>query len=245
MLRALKATGKPVVLVIMAGRPLTIPEEVDMADAVLYTFHGGTMAGPAISDLLFGKVVPSGKLPVTLPRMVGQVPIYYAHKNTGRPASNITLIDDIEVGAKQTSIGFTSYHLDAGDSPLFPFGYGLSYTTFTYGDCQLSAGNIKQGDVLTVACDVTNSGSYDAQEVVQLYIRDKVGSLVRPVKELKGFKKVMIKAGETQKVEFTLTTDDLAYWNDDMQRRTEIGDFTVWIATDSQSGVGADFKLIN
>ena len=245
MLRALKATGKPVVLVIMAGRPLTIPEEVDMADAVLYTFHGGTMAGPAISDLLFGKSVPSGKLPVTLPRMVGQVPIYYAHKNTGRPASNITLIDDIEVGAKQTSIGFTSYHLDAGDSPLFPFGYGLSYTTFTYGDCQLSAGNIKQGDVLTVACDVTNSGSYDAQEVVQLYIRDKVGSLVRPVKELKGFKKVMIKAGETQKVEFTLTTDDLAYWNDDMQRRTEIGDFTVWIATDSQSGVGADFKLIN
>lgn len=177
--------------------------------------------------------------------MVGQVPIYYAHKNTGRPASNITLIDDIEVGAKQTSFGFTSYHLDAGDSPLFPFGYGLSYTTFTYGDCQLSTGTMKPGDVLTVACDVTNSGSYDAQEVVQLYIRDKVGSLVRPVKELKGFKKVMIKAGETQKVEFTLTTDDLAYWNADMQRRAEIGDFTVWIATDSQSGVGVDFKLTN
>lgn len=245
MLRALKATGKPVVLVIMAGRPLTIPEEVNMADAVLYTFHGGTMAGPAISDLLFGKAVPSGKLPVTLPRMVGQLPIYYAHKNTGRPASNITLIDDIEVGAKQTSIGFTSYHLDAGDGPLFPFGYGLSYTTFTYGDCQLSAGNIKQGDALTVTCDVTNSGSYDAQEVVQLYIRDKVGSLVRPVKELKGFKKVMIKAGETQKVEFTLTSDDLAYWNADMQQCAEIGDFTVWIAPDSQSGVGADFKLSN
>lgn len=245
MLKALKATGKPVVLVIMAGRPLTIPEEVEMADAVLYNFHGGTMAGPAISDLLFGKAVPSGKLPVTLPRMVGQVPIYYAHKNTGRPASNITLIDDIEVGAKQTSIGFTSYHLDAGDGPLFPFGYGLSYTTFTYGDCQLSTGNMKPGDVLTVSCDITNSGAYDAQEVVQLYIRDKVGSLVRPVKELKGFKKIMIKAGDTVRVNFTLTTDDLAYWNADMQQRAEAGEFTVWIAPDSQSGEGTDFKLTN
>ncbi|WP_294556760.1 glycoside hydrolase family 3 C-terminal domain-containing protein, partial [uncultured Bacteroides sp.] len=243
MLKALKATGKPVVLVIMAGRPLTIPEEVEMADAVLYNFHGGTMSGPAISDLLFGKVVPSGKLPVTLPRMVGQVPIYYAHKNTGRPASNITLIDDIEVGAKQTSIGFTSYHLDAGDSPLFPFGYGLSYTTFTYGDCQLSTGNMKPGDVLTASCDITNSGAYDAQEVVQLYIRDKVGSLVRPVKELKGFKKIMIKAGDTVRVNFTLTSDDLAYWNADMQQRAEAGEFTVWIAPDSQSGEGTDFKL--
>lgn len=245
MLKALKATGKPVVLVIMAGRPLTIPEEVEMADAVLYNFHGGTMAGPAISDLLFGKAVPSGKLPVTLPRMVGQVPIYYAHKNTGRPASNITLIDDIEVGAKQTSIGFTSYHLDAGDSPLFPFGYGLSYTTFTYGDCQLSTGNMKPGDVLTASCDITNSGAYDAQEVVQLYIRDKVGSLVRPVKELKGFKKIMIKAGDTVRVNFTLTTDELAYWNADMQQRAEAGEFTVWIAPDSQSGEGTDFKLTN
>ncbi len=245
MLKALKATGKPVVLVIMAGRPLTIPEEVEMADAVLYNFHGGTMAGPAISDLLFGKAVPSGKLPVTLPRMVGQVPIYYAHKNTGRPASNITLIDDIEVGAKQTSIGFTSYHLDAGDGPLFPFGYGLSYTTFTYGDCQLSTGNMKPGDVLTASCDITNSGAYDAQEVVQLYIRDKVGSLVRPVKELKGFKKIMIKAGDTVRVNFTLTTDDLAYWNADMQQRAEAGEFTLWIAPDSQSGEGTDFKLTN
>ncbi|MBD3589033.1 glycoside hydrolase family 3 N-terminal domain-containing protein [Bacteroides sp. GM023] len=245
MLKALKATEKPVVLVIMAGRPLTIPEEVEMADAVLYNFHGGTMAGPAISDLLFGKAVPSGKLPVTLPRMVGQVPIYYAHKNTGRPASNITLIDDIEVGAKQTSIGFTSYHLDAGDGPLFPFGYGLSYTTFTYGDCQLSTGNMKPGDVLTASCDITNSGAYDAQEVVQLYIRDKVGSLVRPVKELKGFKKIMIKAGDTVRVNFTLTTDELAYWNADMQQRAEAGEFTVWIAPDSQSGEGTDFKLTN
>lgn len=243
MLKALKATGKPIVMVVMAGRPLTITDEVELADAVLYTFHSGTMAGPAISDLLFGKAVPSGKLPVTLPRMVGQVPIYYAHKNTGRPASNITLIDDIEVGAKQTSLGFTSYHLDAGDGPLFPFGYGLSYTTFTYGNCQLSTTNLKPGDKLTVSCDITNSGDYDAAEVVQLYIRDKVGSLVRPVKELKNFKKIWIKSGQTQQVEFTLTTDDLAYWNADMQRRAEAGEFTVWIAPDSQSGEGIDFIL--
>lgn len=245
MLKALKATGKPIVMVVMAGRPLTITDEVELADAVLYTFHSGTMAGPAISDLLFGKAVPSGKLPVTLPRMVGQVPIYYAHKNTGRPASNITLIDDIEVGAKQTSLGFTSYHLDAGDGPLFPFGYGLSYTTFTYGNCQLSTTNLKPGDKLTVSCDITNSGDYDAAEVVQLYIRDKVGSLVRPVKELKNFKKIWIKSGQTQQVEFTLTTNDLAYWNADMQRRAEAGEFTVWIAPDSQSGEGVDFKLTN
>lgn len=245
MLKALKATGKPIVMVVMAGRPLTITDEVELADAVLYTFHSGTMAGPAISDLLFGKAVPSGKLPVTLPRMVGQVPIYYAHKNTGRPASNITLIDDIEVGAKQTSLGFTSYHLDAGDGPLFPFGYGLSYTTFTYGNCQLSTTNLKPGDKLTVSCDITNSGDYDAAEVVQLYIRDKVGSLVRPVKELKNFKKIWIKSGQTQQVEFTLTTNDLAYWNADMQRRAEAGEFTVWIAPHSQSGEGVDFKLTN
>lgn len=245
MLKALKATGKPIVMVVMAGRPLTITDEVELADAVLYTFHSGTMAGPAISDLLFGKAVPSGKLPVTLPRMVGQVPIYYAHKNTGRPASNITLIDDIEVGAKQTSLGFTSYHLDAGDGPLFPFGYGLSYTTFTYGNCQLSTTNLKPGDKLTVSCDITNSGDYDAAEVVQLYICDKVGSLVRPVKELKNFKKIWIKSGQTQQVEFTLTTDDLAYWNADMQRRAEAGEFTVWIAPDSQSGEGIDFILTN
>lgn len=243
MLKALKATGKPVVLVIMSGRPLTLADEVGMADAVLFTFHSGTMAGPAISDLLFGKAIPSGKLPVTLPRMVGQVPVYYAHKNTGRPASNITLIDDIEVGAKQTSIGFTSYHLDAGDSPLFPFGYGLSYTTFTYGDCKLSTPTMKTGDTQTISCDITNSGAYDAQEVVQLYIRDKVGSLVRPVKELKGFRKVMIKAGQTQKVDFTLTANDLAYWNADMQLRAEAGEFTVWIAPDSQAGKGTDFQL--
>lgn len=243
MLAALKQTGKPVVLIVMAGRPLTIEQEVKMADAVLYSFHGGTMAGPALAELLFGEAVPSGKLPVTMPRMVGQVPVYYAHKNTGRPASNITRIDEIEVGALQTSFGFTSYHLDAGDSPLFPFGYGLSYSSFTYGDVKLSADLIGQNDVLTASCNVTNAGSYDAQEVVQLYIRDKVGSLVRPVKELKGFQKIFLKAGEVKNVQFEITTNDLAYWQEDMVKRAESGGFSVWIATDSSSGSPVDFLL--
>lgn len=243
MLKALKQTGKTVVLIVMAGRPLTIPQETKMADAVIYAFHGGTMAGPALADLLFGKAVPSGKLPVTLPRMVGQIPIYYAHKNTGRPASNITLIDSIEVGAKQSSLGFTSYHLDAGDSPLFPFGFGLSYSTFEYSDFHLSSSSIRKGETLKASCKIANTGNYDAKEVVQLYIRDKVGSLVRPVKELKGFKKIDIKAGETVDVEFTITTDDLAYWNNDMKKEAENGDFSVWIAPDSQSGDAIDFRL--
>ena len=243
MLEALKKTGKPVVLIIMAGRPLTIEKEVGIADAVLYAFHGGTMAGPALADLIFGKAIPSGKLPVTIPRMVGQVPVYYSHKMTGRPAQGITLIDDIEVGALQTSIGFTSYHLDAGDSPLFPFGYGLSYTTFEYGDIKLSTQTMGMKDELIATCDITNTGRYAASEIVQLYIRDKVGSLVRPVKELKGFEKVKIEAGETKTVSFKIKSDDLAYWNADMVKRAEAGDFTLWIATDSQSGKGIEFRL--
>lgn len=241
LLAALKRTGKPVVMIVMAGRPLTITREAEMADGILYAFHGGTMAGPALADLIFGKSVPSGKLPVTIPRMVGQVPIYYAHKNTGRPASNITLMDDIEIGAKQTSIGFTSYHLDAGDRPLFPFGYGLSYTAFQYGDVRLSSGKLKQGDTLTVTCDITNTGNYDASEVVQLYIRDRVASLIRPVRELKGFKKVFVKAGETHTVSFQLTSDDLAFWQNAKMKKAEAGEFQVWVSADSQTGTPTRF----
>lgn len=242
LIKALKATGKPVVMVVMAGRPLTITEENELADAILYTFHGGTMAGPALADLLFGEIVPSGKLPVTFPRMVGQVPIYYAHKNTGRPARGITLIDDIEIGAKQSSIGFTSYHLDAGDKPLFPFGYGLSYTTFDYGDVKISSNEMTPDGSITVTCDVTNSGKRDGQEVVQLYIRDKVASLIRPVRELKGFQKVALRPGETKTVTFTLSPADLAYWQDAKTHKAEAGEFQVWVSPDSQSGRPATFN---
>lgn len=243
MLSALKATGKPVVMVVMAGRPLTIGREIEMADAVVYAFHGGTMAGAGIADVLWGKVVPSGKLPVTMPKMVGQLPIYYNHKNTGRPATDITLIDDIPYGAEQFSIGSTSYHLDAGAHPLFPFGFGLSYTTFEYGALQLSANQMELHGSITVTCQITNTGSYDAYEVPQLYMRDLVGELCRPVRELKGFQKVFIKAGETKEVSFVLTEEELRYWHSDITLRSDKGEFHVWIASDSQSGTSATFTL--
>ena len=242
MLSALKKTGKPIILIVMAGRPLTIEKEIAQADAVLYAFHGGTMAGPALSDLIFGKAVPSGKLPVTFPRMVGQVPIYYAHKNTGRPATDIVLIDDIPVLAGQTSIGCTNYYLDAGDKPLFPFGYGLSYSTFEYSDVKLFKSQLSEGETLTVECNIKNTGNYEASEVAQLYIRDVVGTLARPVRELKGFQKIILKPNETKTVTFTLNSEQFAYWNADMIKRTEPGEFQVWISSDSQSGNPVSFE---
>lgn len=243
LLRRLKAEGRKVVLIVMAGRQLTIGDEVDEADAVLYQFHGGTMAGPALADVILGRAVPSGRLPVTMPRMVGQIPIYYNHKNTGRPAENITMIDDIEKGAPQFSLGATSYHLDAGDSPLFPFGFGLSYTTFKYGSAELSASEIAMTDTLTVSCDITNVGDRDAYEVPQLYIRDKVASLCQPIRELKGFRKVFIRSGETVRVDFRLTANDLAFCHDDMAMRAEPGDFDVWVSPDAASGTPSSFTL--
>lgn len=243
MLKELKKTGKPIVMIVMAGRPLTIEKEVALSDAVLYAFHPGTMAGPALADLLFGKAVPSGKLPVTIPKMVGQVPIYYSHKNTGRPASDITMIDDIEPGVKQTSLGFTSYHLDAGDSPLFPFGYGLSYTTFKYGRTELSSKTIGVNDELVITCEIKNVGKYAASEIVQLYIRDMVGSLIRPVKELKRFGKVTIEPNQSKKITFHLPVSDLAFWHNDKEKKIEPGEFMLWIAPNSQSGEGVSFNL--
>jgi beta-glucosidase len=246
MLDELKTTGKPVVTVVMAGRPLTIGKETDASDAVLFAFHGGTMAGPALADLLFGKAVPSGKLPISFPRITGQIPVYYNRPNTGRPATpDITLINDIPVGAKQTSLGFTSYFLDAGDGPLFPFGYGKSYTTFSYGDVALSADKMGMNDKLTVTCNVSNTGNYDAKEVVQLYIQDKFGSVVRPVKQLKGFKKIFLKKGESQTVKFVISTSDLAFTHSDNKCYAEPGEFNVWVAGDSQSGKPMTFTLSN
>jgi beta-glucosidase len=244
LIAALKKTGKPIVMVVMAGRPLTIGKQLDKVDAVLYAFHGGTMAGPALADLIFGKAVPSGKLPVTIPRMVGQVPIYYAHKMTGRPAQNICMIDNIPVGASQTSLGNTSYHLDAGDSPLFPFGYGLSYTSFKYSEIKISKKVLSEGQTINVKCNITNTGKYDGSEVAQFYIRDLVASLARPVRELKGFQKIKLRVGETKTVNFTLNTDQLSFWNADMVKRAEPGEFQVWISTDSQSGKPVSFNYL-
>lgn len=245
MIEALKATGKPLVLVIMTGRPMTVAYETSLADAVIYLFHPGTMGGPAVANLLSGKSAPSGKLPVCLPKMVGQMPLYYAHKNTGRPAENIVLIDDIPLEAGQTSTGCTSYYLDAGDGPAYPFGYGLTYTTFSYGDVRLSATEMKKDGEIEVACTVTNTGKTEAAETAQLYVRDLVGSLARPVKELKGFEKFTLKPGESRDVKFTLRTEDLAFWTSDLKKTVESGAFQVWVATNSASGKAASFNIID
>ena len=244
LVAAVAATGKPVVMVVMAGRPLCIGNEIANANAVLYTFHGGTMAGPAISDLLFGKSIPSGKLPVTIPQAEGQIPIYYYQKETGRPPHHFTLIDDIPVGAKQTSLGFCTYWLDAGIEPLYPFGYGLSYTQFTYSDIQVSQQNFSATDTLTVTCTITNTGKYNAYEVAQLYVHDPVASLTRPLKQLKGFQKVFIKAGEQEKVSFKLTNNDFAFWNNQNQFVAEPGAFTLYVAPSSDVAKGCSVSVV-
>ncbi|WP_291530738.1 beta-glucosidase BglX [Bacteroides sp. UBA939] len=244
LIAALAKTGKPVVTVVMAGRPLTIGKEVEVSAAVLYAFHPGTMGGPAIADLLWGRAVPSGKTPVTFPKMVGQIPVYYAHNNTGRPATRTeTLLNDIPVEAGQTSLGNTSFYMDAGFDPLFPFGYGLSYTTFEYSNVKLSSATLKREDVLTVTFDLENTGRREGTEIAQLYVQDKVGSVTRPVKELKRFTRVTLKPGEKKNVSFELPVSELAFWNIDMARVVEAGDFGLWVAADSQSGEEVFFKV--
>lgn len=221
MMEALAATGKPVILVVMAGRPLTIGKQVEQAAAVLYAFHGGTMAGPAMFDLITGKAVPSGKTPITFPKMVGQVPLYYNRLNTGRPSYEPPmLIESIPIGCPQFSIGQSSYWLETATEPLFPFGYGLSYTTFEYGKTKV--------DGLTVSCEIRNTGKIDAYEVAQLYVRQRSGDLARPVEELKGFQKILIPAGESRTVTFTLTPEQLGYWHQEYDGFNS----RVWFATD-------------
>jgi len=245
LIKALAETGKPLVTVVMAGRPLTIGKEVEMSNSVLYSFHPGTMGGPAIADLLFGKSVPSGKTPVTFPKEVGQIPLYYNHNNTGRPATKKeTLLDNIEVGAGQTSLGCTSFYMDAGFDPLFPFGYGLSYTTYKYNNLKLSATEFTPKGQIEVTFDLKNTGKYEGTEVAQLYVRDKVGSVTRTVKELKRFTRVTLKPGETKNISFTLPVEELAFWNIDMKKVVEPGDFTLWVGTNSQEGISADFKVV-
>lgn len=244
LITALAKTGKPLVTVIMAGRPLTIEQEVNQSDAVLYAFHPGTMGGPAIADLLFGKVAPSGKTPVTFPKMVGQIPVYYAHNNTGRPASRQeTLIDAIPLEAGQTSLGCTSFYMDAGFDPLFPFGYGLSYTTFGYDNLQLPTDKLAANGTLEISFDLTNTGKYDGTEVVQLYVQDIFGSVTRPVKELKGFQRVSLKQGEKKTVTFSLPVKELAFWNIDMQKVVEPGEFNLWVGPNSAEGLQTTFTV--
>lgn len=245
LLEAVCATGKPVAVVFMAGRPLTVGKEIDMADAVLYAFHGGTMAGEALANILSGKANPSGKLPVTMARMTGQYPMYYAHKNTGRPPEWTVDLDSIPVEAPQTSTGCTSYFLDAGKDPLYTFGYGLSYTTFDISTPRLSASSMAIGSEtpLTVECTVTNTGDREGAETVQLYVRDLVGSLARPVKELKDFRKVTLKPGESKVVSFALTPGQLSFHGLDGKPLIEAGEFQVWTAGNSVDGTPVSFSL--
>ena len=244
LIKELAATGKPVVTVVMAGRQLVIADEVKVSDAVLYSFHPGTMGGPAIADILFGKVNPSGKTPVTFPRMSGQVPIYYAQHKTGRPANPTEmLIDEIPVEAGQTSVGCRSFYLDAGNSPLFPFGYGLSYTAFEYSNLSLASDKLTAQDTLSISFTLKNTGKYDGTEVVQLYVQDKVGSVTRPVKELKRFQRVTLKAGESTQVSLNLPVSELAFWGYDMNYTVEPGDFTLWVGTSSTEGLTKDFSV--
>ncbi len=247
LVRRVRAAGKPVVAVIMAGRPLTLSNIIDQVDAILYAWHPGTMGGPAIADLLFGIESPSGKLPVTFPRMVGQIPIYYNQKNTGKPPSPDTIIhiDDIDPKASQTSLGLTAFHLDAGYTPLFAFGHGLSYARFEYQHLRTSAAEIRLGDTLQVSAELTNTGEVPADEVAQLYVRDLVGNVTRPVKELKGFKRLRLDPGQTVVVEFELHTDDLAFYDRHMQLVTEPGEFHVWIGGSSETELRTEFRIVD
>lgn len=245
LMEALAATGKPVVLIVQAGRPLVIGNEAEKSEGVVYCFHGGTMTGPGLTSLIAGDVNFSGKLPVSFPKASAQVPIYYSHKNTGRPAEGMTLIDDIPLEAGQTSTGCTSFYLDCGDGPAYPFGYGLSYNSYSYSNPHLSSATLAPGETLSVSCDITNNGDREGDEIVQLYVRDHVGSLVRPVKELKDFARVRIAPGETRRVSFNITPEMLAFHNAGMRKVTEPGEFSVWIAPDSQSGDAAKFNYID
>jgi beta-glucosidase len=246
LIAAVAQTRKPVILVVMAGRPLTLGKILDQVDAVLFSFHPGTMAGPALADLIFGVASPSGKLPVTFPKMVGQVPIYYNYKNTGRPFApeRFVPIDQIPVRAFQTSLGNETHFLDAGFHPQFPFGFGLSYARFAYSDLEVSSPKIKAGDSLEVAATVTNTGKVVADEVVQFYVRDLVGSITRPVKELKGFARISLEPGEARRVPFTLTPDQLGFHTVGGRWVVEPGAFKVWIGPSSEGGLEGDFELV-
>ena len=246
LVRRVRGAGKPVIAVIMAGRPLTLTNIVDDVDAILYAWHPGTMGGPAIADLLFGVESPSGKLPATFPRMVGQVPIYYNQKNTGKPPTPDTIvhIDEIEARAPQTSLGMTAFHLDAGYTPLYPFGFGLSYADFRYDNIRVSRKEVPLGGTLTISADLENRSDIGADEVVQLYVRDLVGNVTRPVRELKGFRRLRVEPGETVTVSFELHTDDLAFFGRNNELTVEPGEFRAWIGGSSDTDLETAFRIV-
>jgi beta-glucosidase len=232
LLKALLKTGKPVVLVLFTGRPLAIKWENDQVPAILNVWFGGTEAGHAIADVLLGDANPSGKLTTTWPQNVGQVPLYYNHMNTGRPLEGAWFQK------------FRSNYLDVSNDPVYPFGYGLSYTHFTYSDLTLSSNKLKGDQRLTATVTIKNDGALEGREVAQLYIRDLVGSITRPVKELKGFQKLDLKAGESRKVSFTITPEDLKFYNNELKYDWEPGDFVIMIGGNSRDVLSANVNWV-
>lgn len=233
-LAELKKLGKPVVLVLFNGRPLTLSWENENMDAILEAWFPGSRGGDAIAQTLFGNNNPNGKLPISFPRNIGQVPIYYNHKNTGRPY----------LGASDAEQKYKSRYTDVDNSPLYPFGFGLSYTTFAYSNLKVSSNKIKFNEKLKITVDVANTGNYDGAEVVQLYIKDVVGSVTRPVRELKGFEKIELKKGEKRTVTFEISSEDLKFHNINMINVAEAGDFEVFIGTNSDAELKERFELV-
>jgi beta-glucosidase len=231
LVRGLAETGKPLVLVMMSGRPLTMEEEYELADAILFVWHPGIEAGNAIADVLYGHYNPSGKLTMTFPRNVGQIPIYYNHRFTGRPQEG----DDF--------VKFRSNYLDVPNSPLFPFGYGLSYTTFEYSDIKLNKDVMKPDEEITLSVTVANTGDLDGEEVAQMYIHDVVRSMTQPVKKLKGFEKVLLKAGESKEINFTINVNDLSFYDNDLNFKSEPGEFIAFVGTNSDDLASVSFTL--
>ena len=245
LVHAIAATDKPLAVVILAGRPLALEAIGHAAPAMLMAWHPGCMGGPAIADVLTGRFNPVGKLPITLPRVTGQVPMYYAHRNTGRPPTpeSFTHIDDIPLHAEQLSLGNTSFHLDVWYRPLFSFGHGVSYTDFDYANLRLSSHSMPMSGTLTISVDVDNVGSREGTEVVQLYIRDPVASRTRPVRELKGFRRIHLEPGERATVTFELRAEDLAFTGRSMRPVTEPGEFHIWVGRDSDAQLHTTFHL--
>lgn len=245
LIEKLSETSKPIVLVVMAGRPITLGNIIDRVDAVLFAWHPGTMGGPALTDLLTGVVSPSGRLPLTWPKSVGQIPMYYNHKSTGRPATEKSYvhIDDIPIGAWQSSLGNKSHYLDDGYTPMFPFGYGLTYSTFAYADFIQSNKTLAGNETMNISVRLTNTGKKTATEVVQLYFQDEFGSITRPVRELLRFKRVTLEAGQSKTVEFSFTYKDLEFYNNNGNWVTEPGTFKLWIGPNAMEGLVTSFEI--
>ena len=223
LLKALVKTGKPVVLLLFTGRPLVLNWEATNVHSILNVWFGGSETGDAVADVLFGKVAPSGKLTTTFPRSVGQLPLFYNHLNTGRPDPDSHIFNR-----------YASNYLDESNEPLYPFGYGLSYTDFVYGELQISSETLPKNGELTVSVTVTNKGNYDGYETVQLYLRDIYAEIARPVKELKGFERVFLKSGESRDVKFVITEDDLKFYNSELHYVYEPGEFDVMVGPNSR-----------